>query len=152
MKKSFLLAILLLATVVYLWGCGKKQEALEQMQEPMSMEALTKLGTENQIVPAQDVSAQAGNVSATEASTKLESLPPSGPYRPTNQEIQTALQNAGYYTGLIDGKMGPKTKKAIEDFQKANNLQADGKVGPKTWSALSKHLNPVAETKKKKKR
>ncbi len=71
---------------------------------------------------------------------KLEPLPPSGPYSPTNQEIQTALANAGYYKGSIDGKVGPKTKKAIEEFQKANGLKADGKVGPKTWEALSQHL------------
>jgi len=34
------------------------------------------------------------------------------------------------------------TKKAVEDFQKANNLPADGRIGPKTWTALSKYLNP----------
>jgi len=57
-------------------------------------------------------------------------------------QIQTALKNAGYYTGTVDGKKGPQTKKAIEDFQKANSLPVDGKVGPKTWSALSKYVNP----------
>lgn len=57
------------------------------------------------------------------------------------QQIQTALKNAGLYTGPIDGKLGPKTKKAIEAFQKNHNLKADGKVGPKTWSALEPYLN-----------
>ena len=57
-----------------------------------------------------------------------------------NKDIQTALRKAGFYTGAIDGKMGPKTKKAIMDFQKANGLKADGKVGPRTWAELAKHL------------
>ncbi|MFH1128205.1 MAG: peptidoglycan-binding domain-containing protein, partial [Candidatus Omnitrophota bacterium] len=71
---------------------------------------------------------------------KLETMPPSGPYSPSTQEVQKALKNAGYYTSNVDGKLGPKTKKAIKEFQKANALQADGKVGPRTWAALSKYL------------
>ena len=57
-----------------------------------------------------------------------------------NKEIQTALKAANVYTGSIDGKMGPKTKKAIVEFQKAHGLKADGKVGSKTWMELEKYL------------
>lgn len=57
-----------------------------------------------------------------------------------NKEIQTALKAAGFYTGNVDGKIGPKTKKAIIEFQKAKGLKADGKVGPKTWAELEKSL------------
>jgi peptidoglycan hydrolase-like protein with peptidoglycan-binding domain len=57
-----------------------------------------------------------------------------------NKEIQTALKAAGFYTGNIDGKIGPKTKKAVIEFQKARGLKADGKVGPKTWAELDKTL------------
>ena len=57
-----------------------------------------------------------------------------------NKEIQTALKAAGFYAGNIDGKVGPKTKKAIIEFQKAKGLKADGKVGPKTWAELEKSL------------
>lgn len=59
---------------------------------------------------------------------------------PSAKEIQTALNNAGFNVGAIDGKMGKKTKAAIMEFQKVNDLIADGKVGPKTWSKLSKFL------------
>lgn len=59
------------------------------------------------------------------------------------ENIQKALQNAGMYQGKVDGKIGPRTKKAIEDFQKQNGLYADGKVGPKTWSKLKSFLNPT---------
>jgi murein L,D-transpeptidase YcbB/YkuD len=64
----------------------------------------------------------------------------SGPYKPTNKDIQIALQNAGFYQGEIDGVIGPKTRRAIREFQAENNLAVDGKVGPKTWTILSKYL------------
>jgi peptidoglycan hydrolase-like protein with peptidoglycan-binding domain len=44
------------------------------------------------------------------------------------------------------------TRKAIEEFQKANGLEVDGKVGPKTWRVLSKYLETPAAAPLKKKR
>jgi len=58
-----------------------------------------------------------------------------------NIQIQTALKNAGLYFGEIDGKAGPLTRKAIEEFQKSKGFKADGKVGPITWGELYKYLN-----------
>ncbi|MBI3252859.1 MAG: peptidoglycan-binding protein [Candidatus Omnitrophica bacterium] len=62
-----------------------------------------------------------------------------------HQKIQTALKSAGFYSGNVDGKIGPASKKAIEAFQKANNLKADGKVGSKTWAVLERYLNGSTE-------
>jgi murein L,D-transpeptidase YcbB/YkuD len=56
------------------------------------------------------------------------------------KKIQVALKNAGYDVGLIDGKMGTKTKNSVKKFQKENNLTADGVVGFKTWAKLSSYL------------
>lgn len=56
------------------------------------------------------------------------------------RQIQTALYNAGYDPGPIDGKMGKKTKLAIKEFQKDNGLKPDGIVGNQTWSKLGKYL------------
>ena len=55
-------------------------------------------------------------------------------------EIQKALQNAGYYRGTPDGRIGPKTIQAIKDFQTENGLIADGKIGKKTSEKLRAHL------------
>ena len=64
-----------------------------------------------------------------------------GPWtRPTHKEIQTALSNAGYNPGSIDGKIGKQTRAAIRQFQKANNLAVDGRVGRKTWDMLKGYL------------
>lgn len=57
------------------------------------------------------------------------------------KQIQTALKNAGYYQGSIDGKLGKKTRRAVREFQKANNLPVDGKVGKKTWAVLGGYLS-----------
>jgi len=145
--KKFIFVILTLGLVSYLVGCGKKQQPISETQEPISMEELGKLNTSNSTTP-EVMTKTAPAVTVTPSSAveitgvKLEQLPPSGPYKPTTHEIQTALKNAGFYSGTVDGKKGPMTKKAVEDFQKANGLAADGKVGLKTWALLSKHLNP----------
>lgn len=141
--------VLVILFCVYAAGCGKKQHSTEEMniQEPMSMEALSTLNTEQKTTP--EVKKQEAKSSVVPVSSsgeaKLEPLPPSGPYKPAFSQIQTALKNAGYYSGPVDGKAGPKTKKAIEEFQTANGLKVDGKVGPKTWALLSKNLTPVAQ-------
>lgn len=144
--RNFLLMVLAIIAGFYLSACGKKQQDVEQMQEPLSKEVLSVLGTETKVPPAQPAEPQVAVSPAVPAvEAKLEPAPPAGPYKPTSEEIQTALKNAGYYTGTIDGKLGPMSKKAIGEFQKANGLEADGKVGPKTWEVLSKYLNPVPE-------
>lgn len=58
----------------------------------------------------------------------------------TPKNIQTALKNAGFYNGAIDGKIGKETTKAIMKFQKANGLADDGIVGKETWLKLKKYL------------
>lgn len=59
----------------------------------------------------------------------------------TKHDIQTALKNAGYYDGPIDGKLGAKTREAIRGFQKANGLEVDGIAGKKTKALLVKYLS-----------
>jgi peptidoglycan hydrolase-like protein with peptidoglycan-binding domain len=58
----------------------------------------------------------------------------------TPERLQTALKNAGFYNGKIDGKIGPGTKAAIIEFQRSKGLTADGVVGRKTWDTLKQYL------------
>lgn len=137
--KKYVFIFLVVAVAVYLTGCGRRKDTLEEAQEPLSIEVSPTATISTQQAPVAPAA-----VTAKSQQTVEVPLPPQSPYKPTSQQIQTALKNAGYYTGRIDGKIGPLTKKAIEEFQKANNLKADGKVGLKTWALLSAHLNPQA--------
>ena len=55
-------------------------------------------------------------------------------------DIQQALKNAGYYSGSIDGKIGPSTREAVKKFQRDNGLESDGVIGRRTWSKLKTYL------------
>ena len=61
----------------------------------------------------------------------------------TNQPISkygsrgTAVHYLQYRLGTqFDGIYGSQTEQAVENFQRAHNLNADGIVGPATWAAL----------------
>jgi peptidoglycan hydrolase-like protein with peptidoglycan-binding domain len=51
------------------------------------------------------------------------------------EQLQNAL-NANGATLTVDGKMGPKTKSALMDFQKAKGLKVTGRPDKETRDAL----------------
>ncbi len=66
----------------------------------------------------------------------------------TNKQKQLQLKHLGYYTGKIDGLLGPKFKAATIKFQQVYNLTVDGSFGPKTeqksievWKDIQTKLN-----------
>jgi len=56
--------------------------------------------------------------------------------RKLTRHIQAALQKKGYDPGPVDGIYGPKTRNAIEDFQKASGIPVDGKANRAILDAL----------------
>lgn len=124
--KKWIFVLLAVSLLFIIIGSCKRKSA---DNNELSMQDLTELEVETPVTPESDKALP----------KELKELPPPGPYQPSIHQIQTALKNAGYYTGNVDGKSGPLTEKAIKDFQKANNLKVDGKVGPNTWQALSKY-------------
>jgi peptidoglycan hydrolase-like protein with peptidoglycan-binding domain len=56
------------------------------------------------------------------------------------KKLQTGLKASLYPDtdpGAIDGKFGPKTKKAVQAYQKAIKVDKDGIVGQITWHVIS---------------
>ena len=54
----------------------------------------------------------------------------------TAKQKQCLLAYLGYYHGAIDGSIGPQTRAAVLEFQRAEGLTADGSPGPLTQAAL----------------
>ena len=54
----------------------------------------------------------------------------------TAKQKQCLLAYLGYYQGAIDGAIGPQTRAAVEEFQRAEGLTADGSPGPLTQERL----------------
>ena len=131
--KKCLVVLAVLIFSVSMFGCGKKQQAMDELQESMTMETMSVMTWGNEVV-APEVKAP-----ETKAEVKTEAAS-----KPSEIDIQTALKNSNFYTGEIDGKIGQKTKKAIEDFQEKNNLKVDGRVGRRTWGRLKEYLNAAA--------
>lgn len=142
-----LVAVLMVAPLVVV-GCKGKVDREAEMGNVETTEAMT---------PIEDVVVTQSPVTepSTTQAVSQETIPPTAAVPQAvdaatsivgqdklarNKDIQTALKAANFYTGNVDGKMGPKTKRAIVEFQKAKGLKADGKVGPKTWSELEKYL------------
>ncbi len=137
-KKVVLLGVVLVF-LFSLSGCAttrKNDELLNQGLRNKVLALESQLNEkDNEINSLREALAQSSEVSSEKVSKVSEVKE-----RPTVKQIQTALKNAGYYQGAVDGKIGKNTRQAIRDFQKANNLPADGKVGKKTWAVLKVYL------------
>lgn len=54
--------------------------------------------------------------------------------------VQQALRNAGFDPGRIDGKIGPRTKKAIINFKKARRMPATSVIDSEMLAALEPYF------------
>ena len=50
--------------------------------------------------------------------------------------VQAALMRLGYFNGDIDGVLGPQTRAAIVDYQKAQRLKQTGRLDIDTLTKL----------------
>ncbi len=64
-------------------------------------------------------------------------VPPAPAVKPTGLDLQVQLDRAGFSPGLIDGKPGMNTKRALAAFQEAHDLSVTGKLDAATWESLA---------------
>jgi len=141
MNKRFLVIALIafLAVPLAVVGCKAKTQKPVEIQNEVPAMTEDMVPTQAPLEPAQMVATE--TIPPT-ANPPMQSKQPvvTQEKQDRNKDVQKALKAAGFYIGTVDGKIGPKTKKALIDFQKAKALKADGKVGPRTWTELEKYL------------
>jgi peptidoglycan hydrolase-like protein with peptidoglycan-binding domain len=135
MRKSLFLFVPL---ALFLTGC-----ATTDMQRIEKLEARVNTLEEKISTTTQEEAPQASETIVSTETTTVAPQETVAPESPTRKDIQAALKTANFYQGDVDGKFGPRTKKAVEDFQAANDLKPDGKVGPNTWEKLKKYYTPT---------
>lgn len=150
MKRIMLFGLMFLFCIAVCVGCGRQKEdkigRLEIKEEGVPEEQVVSAPAETVVPappletelqpPSKEKIAPLVNESVATATQAVQI----GTGVEWNKKIQTALKNAGFYNGAIDGKLGPMSKNAIEEFQKSKGLKVDGKVGPSTWGELEKSL------------
>jgi len=138
MPKFITLFTVLILAGLLAAGCAKKENSAESMEMtiPMSISVDGKSSI--------NMATKEGLPVETSAAQMPENTQEAS-FLPSNQDIQMALKNAGFYKGAIDGKIGPASKKALTEFQQQNGLTADGKAGKKTWEKLKSYLNQAQQ-------
>jgi lipoprotein-anchoring transpeptidase ErfK/SrfK len=67
--------------------------------------------------------------------------PAPAPAAPTGLDLQVQLDRAGFSPGVIDGRPGMNTKKALAAFQEAHDLPVTGQLDAETWQSLTAAAN-----------
>lgn len=143
--------VLLMVAVSMLAGCasGRQRHELARLHSQVGLldERITQLervGLGGTSAPSSfgsdipvDVGATAVMPSTAQRSSTIRETASIGSFaKPSTRAIQEALKNAGFYQGAVDGKLGPKTREAIKEFQRVHGLNDDGVVGRRTWAKL----------------
>lgn len=153
MKIDFLPGIFIAAGLFFISGCAQQNQNQADTVIPPQEGTLSNATTDSAsgqlkdlVIETQPIQVPAAPLGESEIKPQVEYADVeegAGEFtKPTEKEIQQALKNSGFYDGEVDGKIGPRSKKAIEEFQAQNDLKADGKVGAKTWQKLKGYLNP----------
>lgn len=143
-RKIFVLVAVVMAAALVVSGCGTapkkvKEEITGIKTRVDTLEARVETVEAKQAEAEKAVVQQPAVTEPSWPETNFDVKSSTVPAKADVRQIQTALKNAGYYSGAVDGVKGRNTKRAIKAFQRDHGLAADGVVGTKTWDLLSKY-------------
>ena len=144
-KSHFKISVFFLVSLLFVVGCATTRARRPEAATTDLQNQVTQLQSEIQAKDQQIQELQyqlqgsqsaLQNTSASSTGTKASKSSLVRVPGISVEDVQRALARAGFDPGPVDGRMGTKTKSALKDFQRKNNLKADGIVGERTWSYL----------------
>ncbi|MBR5110419.1 MAG: peptidoglycan-binding protein [Clostridia bacterium] len=130
---------------------------------PTQIEQTATLPTDQPVVAATEAAAETAAPAATAYSALVATLPPTqaptaapaptpiqytalyvGDRGEDVRRLQRALTEQNYLKDKIDGIFGQKTKRAVEDFERANGMTVDGVAGQAVLKLLYEGPEPAA--------
>jgi peptidoglycan hydrolase-like protein with peptidoglycan-binding domain len=124
--------------------CGAYSGPINSKFGPLTEAAVTRFQEDAGL----DVDGIAGNATIAAIKAKLAAARPAA-YRNGDEgdavtDIQKALKAKGFYSGPVNGRLGPLTEKALKAFQGAWGLEVDGVAGRATLELLFSAKEPAS--------
>ena len=62
------------------------------------------------------------------------------------RKVQEILKSEGFYTGPVDGIVGPSTRSALQEYQRQHNLLITGRIDEQTIQSMNLSITPKTGT------
>lgn len=136
MKKTTLM--LLASAALALPGALSAMAQNTPANQPPQAQSADQPQAQNQQPQAQNQQAQdqSQQPQGQNQQASSQSIPASQLGRSGVRQVQQALNKKGHRVGRADGIMGPRTREALQRFQKSKGMQASGKINEQTLADL----------------
>lgn len=126
-------SVLALSAMLILIGSS----ALAQSTAPSPADSPTRSDGSTSVAPASSTTgAESSKPESSRAPAKRKGSARTAASREQVRAVQEALKDKGFDPGDIDGAMGPKTRAALQDFQRKEGLNVTGHIDAATREKL----------------
>ena len=102
----------------------RTQAALRQFQKSENLDPTGRLNRQTLVALGLEESASAGAGAQKQYSQEIV------------RKVQATLNARGFQAGETNGRVGPRMREALKEFQKSENLEETGRLNPGTLAAL----------------